>query len=280
MKNKINATIRFLKASIPIYDEILQVLETNGGWLNLQQEFIDKLSTTRIRWWELYKDEALFKKFITLSYFNEEQLKNIKENYTPEQILSEISELIENENTDALTDEEIAEYQALFESASKDEQQELLKSGALQLTAFLASFFNYLCIMVNGKNICRLVDDALHGDINAYCKAVQIDRTILFLPEFQKMVFNAQFGKEEEFLTKLSYRLKNPIISSKIRYRTLWLTFAILDDLGLLELPHEQLLDICEEVGVYGKPHGVEDVGHLTKRLNEFRKIHKNSKTF
>ena len=82
-------------------------------------------------------------------------------------------------------------------------------------------------------------------------------------------------------MDKLSYRLKAPILQSKIRYKTLLLTFAILEDDGFLSgLPHDELLDICEDVGVYGKEFGIEDVGHIRKRLKDYRRIQRNSKYF
>jgi hypothetical protein len=57
-------------------------------------------------------------------------------------------------------------------------------------------------------------------------------------------------------------------------------TFAVLDDEGLLGLPHEQIMDICQEVGVYGKDFGIEDVGHLSKRLWEYRKSQRKPNIF
>jgi hypothetical protein len=93
-------------------------------------------------------------------------------------------------------------------------------------------------------------------------------------------MFKAQFSDDAIFLKKVGDSLKRPILSSKIRYRTLWLTFAILDDEGLLGLPHEQILSICEQVGVYGTQYGIEDVGHLRKRLNDYRRYQRTSNIF
>lgn len=90
----------------------------------------------------------------------------------------------------------------------------------------------------------------------------------------------AQLTGDEAFLYALAYRIKSPLVSTKIRYKELWLTFAILDDEGLLTLSHEEIFNICQEVGVYGRQYGVEDVGHLTKRLQEYRKLQGNRKIF
>ena len=144
----------------------------------------------------------------------------------------------------------------------------------------ITGLFNYHSLMFHGKTLFHLVSAAKEGNDKAFCLAIQIDRTILNLPYFRERLIKSQFTNDQEFLTRLASRLKNPIIRSRIRYRTLWLTFAILEDEGLLELPHEEILDICEDVGVYGKKFGVEDVGHLRKRLNEYRRMQRTSKIF
>jgi hypothetical protein len=129
--------------------------------------------------------------------------------------------------------------------------------------------------------MCQLVTDAKQGDDNAYRCAVQIDRSVLRLDYFQDRLLRAQFSGDQDFLDKLSYRIKTPILQTKIKYKTLLLTFALLEEDGFLsELSHDELLTICEEVGGYGKDFGVEDVGHLRKRLSDYRKLQRNSKVF
>jgi len=95
---------------------------------------------------------------------------------------------------------------------------------------FITSLFNYLALMVHGRTICQLVADALGGDDDAYRRAVQIDRTVHSLPYFQDRLLKAQFSNDAHFLKTVGDSLKRPILSSKIRYRTLCLTFAILED--------------------------------------------------
>ena len=77
------------------------------------------------------------------------------------------------------------------------------------------------------------------------------------------------------FLDKLHYRLTSPLLRSKIRYKTLWLTFAFLDEGGYLDgsLKHREILDICEDAGVGGYENRIEDVGYLSKRLREYREF-------
>ena len=172
------------------------------------------------------------------------------------------------------------EFKTEFSSSDEATQKAITKRTALLILGFITALYNYLALMVHGRTMCQLVTDALGGDDEAYRRAVQIDRTVLFLPYFQDRMLKAQLGNDGPFLKSVGDSLKRPILSSKIKYRTLWLTFAILEDEGLLGLPHDQILDICEQSGVYGKEYGVEDVGHLRKRLHDYRRCQRTSNIF
>lgn len=61
----------------------------------------------------------------------------------------------------------------------KIERRDILKRTLLLLLGTLTGFFNYFALMIHGRTLCRLVADAKTGDDDAFCKAVQIDRTVL-----------------------------------------------------------------------------------------------------
>ncbi|MCK4823767.1 hypothetical protein KA005_48890 [bacterium] len=276
---RIPYAINFLKAVLPTFDELLEFMESHKYWLPLQDNVINNFLTYNLNWWDFYEDENRFRALCAIAFIDEDELKEIPENYTLEEFISEATEVMEDVNTsEDLTDENIDEAKRVIESSPEDEQIEYAKQSILMLTSFLASTFQYLALMTHGRSMCQLVEDAKKGDDNAFCIAVQVDRNVLRIPYFQERLFRAQLSADTKFLTTLGYRMKNPIIKGKIRYRTLYLAFALLDDLGMLGLPHNTLLDICDEIGVYGRDHGIEDVGHLRKRLHEYRKFQRNSK--
>lgn len=165
-----------------------------------------------------------------------------------------------------------------FDKLGSEEQVKAVKQAQIAMLAFLAAFFNTIAIMIHGRKMTDLVQAAEQGDDDAYCLAVQIDRRILSaLPYFKERHKKAISGVEIDFLDKLHYRITNPPFRSKIRHKTLWLTFAILDECGYLDgsLKHREILDICEEAGVGGSQNGIEDVGYLSKRLREYREFQK-----
>ncbi|MCP5345364.1 MAG: hypothetical protein R3F41_04900 [Gammaproteobacteria bacterium] len=129
-----------------------------------------------------------------------------------------------------------------------------------------------MSLVTFGRHICDLVADAENGDDEAFCKAVQIDKTILFgIPYFHKRLIRAQLGSEPEFLHKLALALESPSLGRRISYPQLMFVFAILDDEGLLDMPLDELLTFCEELGVYGREYGVEDTESLRKRRKYYR---------
>ena len=272
---KLDSTIQLLTLIMPEMDEIIAGMEQAGGWFPVEaQGLLEIVKTLKIEnWAELYLDEQKLKGLAVSLAMDEEQHKAAVDH--PEAVL----EALKASSIEHLSTTVSAPSKAAIEKTAKD-QTDLIKNDVLAVYCFLTSLFNGLANMVHGQSLCQLVSAAQGGNDDALCKAIQIDRTILFLPFVKDRLIKAQFSNDEAFLNNLAYRLKQPILKTKLRYRTLWLTFALLEDEGLLSLPHEQLLDVCEAIGVYGKEHGIEDVGYLRKRLSAYKKRNKPSNNF
>ena len=274
--------IETLLVIVPKLNEALIYLEKNKGWINLDERFISLLLQWELSWQEYYEDEQRLRTLSSLMFFDVEELKKIKENDDYESALIEMVTLNNEVNDldfdDIGTPEELIEY---FNNESIEEKNKTLKQAVIFCLGMITSSFNYLALMLHGYTMCTLVSMAKNGNDSAFCKAVHIDRTVLNLPYFKQRMLKAQFGNDQDFLNILAYQLKNPLHKGKIKYKVLWLTFLILEDEGLLNsLSHEEIFDICEQTGVYGKEHGIEDVGHISKRLRDFRKYQGKLKIF
>ena len=158
------------------------------------------------------------------------------------------------------------------------------KQAQIASSALLATFHNTFSMMVHGRKLTDLVQAAERGDDDAFCLAAQIDkRVVTALPYFRDRHARAMVNGETDFLDKLHYRLKRPLLRGKIRYKTLWLTFAVLDLSGHLDgsLKDREILDICEKAGVGGHKNRIEDVGYFSKRrreYSEFQNINQRSR--
>ncbi|PHS31146.1 MAG: hypothetical protein COA95_06775 [Methylophaga sp.] len=281
MENRsLEVTLKLLDKILPEIDFLVEHMEKNQGWFNITA-FLPHLAENIIAWklpiWStFYLDEGQLKTLGMLVLYDIDELKSV----TPEtaaafhkKSLLDRLELLDEADDVALPSPE--EVTAFLETAEQFECEQYTKQMLIALYAFFTATFNYLSLMTFGKTLCQLVEQAQKDDAEAdkaLCQAVQIDRTILQLPFVHARILKAQLGNDKYFLEQLANHIKRPILSGKIRYRKLWLTFAILEDEGFLDMPQEKLLDILEELGVYGQKFGVEDVGHLRNRLFEYRK--------
>jgi len=273
-------TFHILDSILPEIDWLLDYVEQNNGWLNLS-ELLPEL-TKNITAWDLpmwatfYLDEKRMRTLSALFLYDLEELQSITDS-NKEQFRLAAKELALEllESADIVELPSASEMTDFFDNASESEKARYSKQMMVGIYSFFTTTFNYLSLMTFGKTLCQLVLLAQQGDAYAdkyLCMAIQIDRTILYLPFVQTRIMKAQLGNDSHFLEQLANHIKRPILSGKIRYRKLWLTFAILEDEGFLDMPQEQLLDVLEKLGVYGKDFGVEDVGHLRNRLFEYRK--------
>lgn len=278
----------YLKEAIPEYEEMLVFIENNGGWVSPPPKISEWVDNLKIHDYPvLYRGEEMIAKALLLSFMPVDQINElgIELEKLPEEERAQFAEELIKSMCEA-TDEVLEDFpdtpakeqelQKAFSELSTEEQAKTVKQAQLMLAAFLALFYNSVSIMVHGRKLTDLVQAAEGGDDDAFCFAVQIDKRILTaLPYFRERQEKAISGGEIDFLDKLHYRLTSPLLRSKIRYKTLWLTFAVLDESGHLDgsLKHREILDICDEVGVGGYKNRIEDIGYLSKRMREYREF-------
>jgi hypothetical protein len=280
----------YLKEIIPEYEEMLVFIEENGGWINMPPKMIAIIDRLKLHNYpELYRNKETLAKMLLLAFMSVEEINTLGAEFKqmPEvEMAHRAEELIQfmGEASDAFLDnipdtpEKEQAAKTAYDELSPEKQAEAVKQAQIAMLAFLASFYSTIAIMVHGRKMTDLVQAAEQGDDDAYCLAVQIDKRILSaLPYFKERYEKAISGVEIDFLDKLHYRITNPLLRSKIRYKTLWLTFAFLDESGYLDgsLKHREILDICDEAGVGGYQNRIEDVGSLSKRLREYREFQK-----
>ena len=168
---------------------------------------------------------------------------------------------------------------AQFNALSQEDQAEAIRMAQYLWMAFLAGFFQNISVMVHGEKLTALVAQAKAGSDEAFCKAVQIDKRILTtIPYFKRRFERGTLEGDRNFTDALAYRLQCPPYKGKIRHKALWMTFAYLDLVGLLNsMPHQEILDLCDDAGVGGYANRIEDVKNLSKRLAEYRAFQRRS---
>lgn len=164
-----------------------------------------------------------------------------------------------------------------FLALSEDEQRTAVKVNQHFYCFFLSSFFQSLSVMVHGEKLTSLVSQAMSGCDKAFVKAIQIDRRILTeIPYFRERFARSQGDVDLNFSDQIAYRLKNAPYRGRIRYKSLWYTFAILDQSGWLNrLAYREVREICDEVALDGFESRIQTDKHLGRRIREYREFQK-----
>jgi len=279
------AAVRFLISSIPDAEWLLSRIESEQGWFRFPLVLTNAIKNLKIDSYPLlYENEPGIAVILLRAFFDEQEyidFCNECESATADErgaFVDEISSAFDN-ILESLPKTEQEEREAIlaYEALPKSEQEEIVNFSQRWFCFFFASFFQNLSIMVHGEKLTSLVAQAKAGDDNAFVKAIQIDRRILTtIPYFKDRFAQAQDEADSSFSDKISYRLKAPPYLGKIRFKSLWLTFSTLDQLGLLDtLTHPEILKMCDDAGVGGFKNRIEDVKYLSKRLADYRRMQK-----
>ena len=272
---------RFYKEIIVQIDTLLTDMRTSGGWMGFDSHAVKFIVDAKLAWWEFYEDRNKLRKLIGFALLGDEKYRALSQSETGrEQFNAMVPELIATGDIlDALTDEDFNSIVKDIQLESKELTAKARKKQKMQLAIILVGMItnlcNYVSLMVHGRSLCQLVDDAKSGDDEAFVLAVQIDRTVLNLPYFRQRMAKAQLGNEPLFLKRLAYRLKNPVLTTKRSHLKLWLAFAILDDEGRLRtMAVDELWDFCAAVGVYD----LDEPDSLRKQRGEYLRLQRTSK--
>lgn len=283
----LDSVVGSLRSSIPDAEWFLRHTESEQGVFKFPPYLTNTITSLKIQNYPLlYANESAIGAILFKGFLSDEELKELcteLESASPEErgeFINEFSvslcdemEMIEIPKT--LEEQEAARQR--FMSLTEEEQKKAIRVGQHFFCFFFASFFQNLSTMVHGEKLTSLVAQAVSGNDEAFVKAIQIDRRILTeYPYFKERFVRAQFENETDFNDLISYRVKHSPYRGKIRHKSLWLTLSMLDLTGHLnELKHREILDICDEIGVGGWDNRIQEVKHLSRRIQEYREFQK-----
>jgi hypothetical protein len=277
------SAVKLLTSSIPEAEWLLGKIESEDGWFRFPPNLTDAIKTLKIESYPLlYENEYAIAHMLQLAFFTEKEVDEFNLKFEAasveergkilEEFTFDVDLLIESVELPKTSDDQ-AEARERFNALSKDEQTEAIRFGQRWYCFFFCSFFQNVSMMVHGERLTSLVAQAKSGDDDAFVKAVQIDRRILMtIPYFRDRFIRAQDEGDVGFSDKIAYRLKCAPYRGKIRFKSLWLAFSYLDQLGLLNtLTHSEILEICDQAGVGDSKNCIHDVKSLTKCLKDYR---------
>lgn len=283
----LDSVVSSLRSGVPDAEWMLREIEKQDGWFRLPSFISSVITNLKLEPYPLlYVSEGAMVGAFLRGFMSTEEITQFNADADAASLeeRGQFMDFIDETTNDFLdgfhfpkTPEEQKAAQEAFLALSPEEQKEAVRISQHFFLFFLPSFHQYLSVMVHGEKLTSLVAQAHAGCDDAFVKAIQIDKRILTeMPFFKSRFVRAQDEADSNFLDKVAYRLKAPPYRGKIRHKTLWLTFAILDQTGWLDqLPHPLILEICDEAGVGGFGNRIESVKHLSNRLREYRKFQK-----
>lgn len=276
---------------VPQYVEILREFQGKGGWLRMPEKLEAAIKNLNLNNYVLlYEDEQRIQNSMMLGIFGEEGFGKLTgelqavEPHAQQTFLDDITASATSDEgcewLDEMFPDSPEKEEALrksFNSLSEEEKQKAIRQAQFFWSAFIANFYNFLSVMIHGQKLTSLVPKAIAGNDVALCKAIQIDRRLVsFHPYFVDRQLKAQYEADAELLGKIGYRLTNPGARGKIRYPGLYMVFSMLEAMNWLnDFTHPEILDLCDAAGLDRYQNRIEDVGYVTKRLLEYRRMQK-----
>lgn len=283
----LESVVKSLGEGIPDTEWMLREIEKQDGWFRFPPFITNIIRNLKLESYPLlYVSEGAIAGAMLKGFMSNEELKQLNADLESaslerrDELLGQIEEMASGFAEGFHIPRTMAEQEAASEAflaLSPEEQKESVKISQHFFLSFLPSFHQTLSIMVHGEKLTSLVVQAQAGNDDAFVKAIQIDKRILTeMPYFKTRFARAQDEADSDFLDKVAYRLKAPPYRGKIRHKSLWLTFAILEQTGWLgSLSYSRLLEICDGAGVGGYENRIQSEKHLGSRLREYRAFQK-----
>jgi hypothetical protein len=272
-----------LRAAMPDWEWFIAHLESEQGYFRFPKEINDLIVNLKIEAYPLLyeKGESAIGAAIGLSLMDLEDLRRVDNEmaaasaYERGQKVIELCRDLDEIAVDfqlPSSGAELLRARDEFSAMPPEDQAKSIRFWQFFWMGFLSGFYQYLSLMVHGEKLTALVAQAKTGSRTAFAKAVQIDKRILtVIPYFKEQYERAGTEGDSEFLDDVGRRLTMPPYKGKIRHKSLWMTFAVLDGFGLLRtMTHESILNFCDSVGVGGHKNRIEDVKNLSKRLRQY----------
>lgn len=187
--NSLQVITKFIKDSLPDLDWLISMVNQHEGSLGLPQRIIDLLTYDGLSSWAyLYENPAQMQGLIGLQLLGRKRINELASEVTRlsgesllakrREVTAEIFKLAQSgklDIDDRIKEQEPDEY-INFLYRSPEDRTQFVQS----FQCYLPQIFQYLSLMTHGYSMTELVRMAKEGDDTAFCKAVQIDRTVLF----------------------------------------------------------------------------------------------------
>lgn len=229
---------------LPLYlDMFHQLKSARGGELVWPAFIVDHRRNVKAdNYVDLYDDDKRLLGAMNLAIFSKADLKEIKEdietkgidvvqadfNYLFDEFLTLAEGFIKKVKDDPDSIEEPDEGESYTSEQIKHMQYMCISS--------LALYHNVFSIMVYGKRLAKLVQEAIDGDDESFLKAIKVDHSLIHHHTYFKERFSTAYQSQEVgFLKRVHEKQSAPSLTGRIKHRGLYTLFYFLDMLEVLD---------------------------------------------
>lgn len=273
-----------IKGLVPDWAWLLGQIESADGYVRFPPQFSRAIVNLNLENYPLlYEKETSLGAMLLLAFMAPDEIQELDRqlNIATEQERGQaLAEVMEDLSTafDSFqlpktpTDERKA--REAFDALPEEERTKVIASTQRFWMATIPSFYQSLSVMVHGQKLTSLVAQAKAGDDKAFVKAIQIDKRILSgIPYFKQRFDTAGMEGDSKLTEEIGENFRRPPYIGRIRHKSLYLAFSLLEIVGLLDMPRKELLDLLDEAGVGGYKNRIEDEKNLSKRLADYRRF-------
>lgn len=274
---------RLVKLVLPLYLEMFHHLKAQrGGDLVWPPSMVEQKKNLKANnYVDLYDDDKRLTGAMNLAIFDSQKLEELKTEINEkghEEVYADLDDLFDNFLID--TQDYLTKLRADPNYGDEDTDSKYTPEQIKQIQYFcissLAIYHNVFSIMVYGKSLSKLVQEAIGGNDKSFLQAVKIDHNLIYdHPYFKERLAKANQDQEVVFLQRVHEQQLAPSLSGRIKHKGLYTMFYFLDMVKVLDkFPNNELLDLYQvsiESDLDEPPYDLSSFMEILKRYRKSR---------
>lgn len=268
---------RLIKLVLPLYLEMFHQLKAQRGGDLVWPAFVvdQKKNLKANNYVDLYDDDKRFQGAIKSAVFSNEQIQEINneaENEGHAKVFARLDESFDEFLIDAHKYLKKLREDPNFD----DESDENLSTEQNQylFVSSLATYHNVFSIMVYGKRLAKLVQEAISGNDQSFLQAIKVDHNLIYdHPYFRNRLAKANQDQEVVFLKRAHEQQLAPSLSGRVKHKGLYTMFYFLDNIQMLDkFTCKELFYLYDDCDLKDYETPPYDLSSFSEHLRKYKK--------
>lgn len=266
-----------IRLVLPLYLEMFHQLKAQRGGDLVWPTFVvdQKKNLKASNYVDLYDDDKRFLSAMTLAIFDKEEIQEIKKEVENEGHAKLYAHL------DEFFDEFIIDAHKLLKKLREDpsfddktDQSVTPEQFQYFFVSSLAIYHNVFSIMVYGKGLAKLVQEAISGNDKSFLQAIKVDHNLIYdHPYFRDRLAKANQNQEIVFLKRAHEQQLAPSLSGRVKHKGLYTMFYILDKIQVLDkFTCKELFYLYDDCDIKDYETPPYDLSSFSEHLKKYKR--------